>query len=69
MTLKTEIFALLDLVPEPELPTLLEVVKHFVPVDSDHDDVATPDDLAAHEEAMREYAVGETVPHEMIDWN
>ena len=33
------------------------------------DDIATPDDLAAHTAAMDEYRRGETVAHEDIDWN
>ena len=33
------------------------------------DDVATPDDLAAHATAMEEYRRGETVTHEEINWN
>ena len=32
------------------------------------DDVATPDDLAAHAAAMEQYRRGETVAHEDINW-
>ncbi len=67
MSVKSQIFEMVNLVPNSDLPTLLEVVKHFVPVDTD--DVATPDDVAAHEAAMKEYAAGETIPHDAINWN
>lgn len=33
------------------------------------DDVATPDDLEAIRIARGEYACGETVKHEAINWN
>ena len=33
------------------------------------DDIATTEDLEAHKIAMEEYAKGETVPHEAINWN
>ena len=38
----------------------------FVPFDSD--DVASEDDLRAHETAMREYERGEAVSIDEIDW-
>lgn len=58
---------LIDFVPEGELPILLEVVRRFVPFDID--DIATEDDLKAHRAAMEEYANGETVAHDAINWN
>lgn len=67
MSVKSQILQMVNLVPDNELPTLLEVVKHFVPIDMD--DIATADDLAAHAAAMQEYTAGETVPHEAIDWD
>lgn len=36
---------------------------------SGSDDIATPEDLRAHDVAMEEYLAGEAVPHEMIDWD
>lgn len=66
MTVKAQILNMVELVPENELPIILEVVKRFVP---DPDDIATPDDIAAHEQAMREYKAGLTVSHEDIDWS
>ena len=55
---------LMDMIPDADMPIILEVVRRFVPAD----DVATPEDIAAHEQAMREYRAGETIPHEAIDW-
>ena len=43
------------------------IERRFVPVDID--DIATPDDIAAHELAMREYEAGELISHEDIDWS
>ena len=45
----------------------MEVVRRFVPVDAD--DIATEDDLKAHRTAMAEYANGQTVAHEDINWD
>ena len=42
----------------------LEVVRKFV-----SDDIATPEDIAAIEAGMKEYAAGETISHADIDWN
>lgn len=67
MTVKAQIFEMVDRIPDTELPIILEVVRRFVPVDID--DIATAEDLAAHRAAMKEYEAGETVSHEAIDWN
>ena len=67
MTVKAQILEIVNLIPDTELPTVLEVVKHFVPVTLE--DMATAEDIAAHNEAMKEYAAGETVPHEAINWD
>ena len=32
------------------------------------DDIATPDDIKAIEEGMKEFAEGKTISHEDIDW-
>ena len=67
MTVKSQIFEMLNLIPDNDLPTVLDVVRHFVPVDQD--DYVTQEDLVAHAEAMKEYAGGETVSHNAINWN
>ena len=66
MSVKAQIAEMVDLIPENELLTVLDIVRHFVPVDAD--DIMTADELAAHEAAMAEYTAGETVSHEDIDW-
>ena len=67
MSVKAQITEMVNLIPEAELPTVLELVRHFVPVNLD--DVATADDLAAHDAAMKEYRAGETVAHNAINWD
>ena len=67
MTVKSQIFEMLNLIPDNDLPTVLDVVRHFVPVDQD--DYVTQEDLVAHAEAMEEYAGGETISHNAINWN
>lgn len=67
MNVKTQILQMINLVPEPELPTILEVIRHFVPAESE--DIITPGDIAAHNIAVREYMAGETIAHDAIDWN
>lgn len=62
--IRNELVGVIDILPETEQALLLEIARRFVP-----DDVATPDDLAAVAEARAEYARGETVPHEAINWD
>ena len=68
MSARDQIAEMVNLIPESELPIVLEVVRHFVPA-TVIDDVATADDLAAHDAAMREYRAGETVAHDAINWD
>ena len=67
MSVKSQLVEMIDFVPEGELPILLEVVRRFVPASAD--DIATADDLKAHRIAMEEYAAGQTVSHDAIDWD
>lgn len=67
MTVKAQIASMVDLVPEHDLPILLEVIRRFVPASVD--DVASPDDIAAHKIAVQEYAEGETISHNAIHWD
>ena len=67
MNMRSQIVQMLDNVPEQDLPTIFEVILHFIPAESD--DIATPEDLRAHDIAMAEYLAGETTPHDMIDWD
>ncbi len=67
MTVKAQIAEMIDLVPDRELPIILEIVRRFIP--NDVDDVLTEDDLRAHHIAMQEYRNGETVSHSEINWD
>ena len=62
--IRKQLDEMIDCLPEQEQILLFEIVKRFVP-----DDIATADDLAAIEAARAEYARGETVSHEEINWN
>ena len=61
---RNELVNMIDYLPEQEQMLLLEIVKRFV-----SDDVATVDDIQAIESARSEYANGETVNHNAINWN
>lgn len=61
--IRNQLVEVIDILPEKEQSLLLEIARRFMP-----DDVATPDDLAAIEAARAEYAAGETVPHDAINW-
>ena len=69
MTARTQLATMINVIPENEIPILLEVVKRFLPTGVDLDDVETPEDTAAHIQAMKEYEAGETVAFENINWD
>ncbi len=62
--IREQLVGVIDCLPETEQSLLLEIARRFLP-----DDVATPDDLEAIQAARGEYARGQTVPHEAINWN
>ena len=64
MTARAQMLELVNQMPDAELAILLEVAKRFILVDDD--DIATPDDIRACEEAMEEYRRGETIPLEAV---
>lgn len=64
LAIRNQLVEMIDCLPEQEQALLFEIVKRFVP-----DDVATDDDLRAIQAAHEEYARGETVNHNNIDWN
>ena len=67
MSARAQVIDLMKLVPDEEMPILLEVVRRFIPVGID--DIATSDDITACEQAMKEYRTGQTVSHSDIDWD
>ena len=64
LPVRQKIDEMLDYIPEEEQLIIFEIVKRFAP-----DDVATADDLEAIAEARQEYASGETVSVNAIDWD
>ena len=61
---RNQLVEMIDCLPEQEQILLLEIVKRFVP-----DDIATEDDAEAVRMAKEDYARGETIDHNDIDWN
>ncbi len=53
-----------EYLPEIEQRLVLQLIERLIP-----DDVATPDDIEAIEDARREYERGETIPIDSIDWD
>lgn len=62
--IRNQLVEMIDCLPEQEQVLVFEIVKRFVP-----DDVATADDLQAIQAAREEYARGETVSHDALNWN
>ncbi len=55
---------MIDCLPDQEQLLLFKIVKRFVP-----DDAAAPDDLEDIYMARAEYANGETINHNAINWD
>lgn len=62
--IREQLVEMIDCLPEKEQFLLLEIARRFVP-----DDVATPDDLNAINTARKEFASGEAIGHNAINWN
>lgn len=62
--IREQLVGVIDCLPETEQSLLLEIARRFLP-----DDIATPTDLEDIQAARAEYARGETVPHEAINWD
>lgn len=60
---REQIVEIIDYLPEQEQVLVLEIVKRFAP-----DDIATAEDLEDIGKADEEFARGEFVRHEDIDW-
>ena len=60
---KNQIVDILDCLQESEQNLLLEIAKRFIP-----DDVATPEDLRDIRQANEEFARGEFMRDEDINW-
>jgi len=66
-SVRAQIVNMVEQIPDGDLQTVLEVMRHFIPADAD--DTATAEDINAHNIALNEYRAGETVPHDGINWN
>lgn len=62
--IRKQLVDMIDCMPEQEQILLFEIAKRFVA-----DDIATEDDIKAIQAARQEYAKGETVSHNDIDWD
>lgn len=62
--IREQLVGVIDCLPETEQSLLLEIARRFL-----SDDTATPDDLEDIKQARAEYARGETIPHNAINWN
>jgi len=62
--IREQLVGVIDCLPETEQSILLEVARRFLP-----DDIATPEDLESIRAARAEFARGETIPHDAINWN
>jgi hypothetical protein len=61
---RQQLHALVDRVDEIGLDTLYNVMIRFIPEDN-----PVPDEIASHAAAMKEYQLGETIPHDTINWD
>ena len=62
--IRNQLVQVIDYLPETEQSLLLEIALRFM-----KDDVATADDIVAIEAAQAEYAAGETIPSNAINWD
>lgn len=62
--IRKQLVDMIDCMPEQEQILLFEIAKRFVA-----DDIATEDDIKAIQAARGEYAKGETVSHNDINWD
>lgn len=62
--IKKQLIDVIDYLPEKEQTLLFEIAKRFI-----SDDIATEDDISAIQTARKEYANGETVNHNAINWD
>lgn len=60
MTARAQMMNMVELLPDTEIPIVIEILKRFISYD-ENDDIVTPDDILAIEQGEREYAAGETV--------
>ena len=60
MTARAQMMNMVELLPDTEIPIVIEILKRFISYE-ENDDIVTADDILAIEQGEREYAAGETV--------
>ena len=63
-SVQAQAFEVFNLLSKHEQYLVYELMVRLVP-----DDVATPEDIAAHNAAIEEYRRGEVFDYDEIDWN
>ena len=66
MNERAQLATMIKAVPDTDIHILLEIARRFIPVDIE--DIETPEDTAAHMQAMKEYEAGGTIALEDINW-
>ena len=59
MTARAQALNMIELIPDTDMPIVIEVLKRFISYDND--DIATEDDILAIQKAEREFDEGKTV--------
>lgn len=67
MNERAQLSTMINAIPDNDIHILLEVVKRFIPLEID--DIETPEDTAAHLQAMKEYEAGKTIAFEDVNWD
>ena len=61
---KQQAFRVFDFLTDRDQHLVFELIKSLAP-----DDIATSEDIAAHNAAVKEYERGETISHDDINWD
>ena len=59
MTARAQALNMIELIPDTDMPIVIEVLKRFISYDND--DIATEDDILAIQKAEREFDEGKTI--------
>ena len=65
MTIAKQINSFIEQLPEKSQTIILELVKTMI----SSDDILTDEDIADIKQAREEFAKGDAIPHNAIDWS
>ena len=65
MTIAKQISSFIEQMPEQSQAVILELVKTMI----SSDDILTDEDIADIKQARNEYARGDAVPHDAVNWS